>query len=493
MTKPDLENELGNTLRTLADAYEPAVFDATDEATRRRRVRPIIVAAAAALVLLAGLAVALTTNSDSADDVDVDVRGEPEPTTPTPPTETVEALPASRPDPIDTLDGWRWTIGAPAPGRPPFPELVWNGDEIAIFNDGQQATGYAYRPASDSWRDLSIVEVAAAVRFRDDPDARTSGGYADPTPSPGLGNIVVGTVMGGERPNSAWILSDWAATTQIVLPAPPVSGLLPGSPAIWTGQELFVWAGSSCLSALCGQPGPLTPFILRPPDDVDTSPATTEELSATWILSGIEIDGERIDDDEPATVSLDFSPTTKPNPLPVAVTGWAGCDYAADLLWPGPSADLQWPTAPEPCARTVSEFAGIFRSRLAETTTASVVDTGPAPVLWLEGPGLRIILVPATSTTVPGVLKIIDGAAPGPFELDCLEQMFTNYDYGEGAGSPTMLDEARRVLSIGTWYVEGNRMATFDENGVATRILNFSQGADGSWVREGERTCQPDR
>ena len=92
----------------------------------------------------------------------------------------------------------------------------------------------------------------------------------------------------------------------------------------------------------------------------------------------------------------------------------------------------------------------------------------------------------------PATLEFIEGDAPGAFELVCPGSYSeTNYDYGAGAGSPTMTDEARRVLSVGTWYIDGKRMATFDDNGTATRILYFGQGASGNWVRQDETACVP--
>lgn len=99
--------------------------------------------------------------------------------------------------------------------------------------------------------------------------------------------------------------------------------------------------------------------------------------------------------------------------------------------------------------------------------------------------------VTQTDEPTPATLEFIEGDAPGPFELGCLAYIDNGYDYGAGAGSPTMLDEARRVLGAGTWYVDGNRMATFDGDGVATRILRFEQWESGSWVRAGETFCQP--
>lgn len=413
MTDDNLEDELRATLAAVADSYVPT--SATPEpAATRLPVVPLIVAAAAALLVVAGLSAMLT--DDQAADVDISnstTSADPAPTT-TPTVPTTDAREPSMSDgPVELgidsdLARWTWTLGSPAPRTIQAPVLIWATDEVAVVRGGPEERardGLAYSPTQDAWRALPSIEAEVAWRVSSDPAYREIAGIVDPEPAPELDNIIVGTVDDGER--AVWTLTGPRSVGVVLPPLPTRQPILGGpAPAVWTGQELVVWLGSNCLSDECGQPGPLTPFVLRPPAEpvAAPQPADLADIArSVWVLYGIERDGERLDNNAAGTITATIETTGASS---YRLTGWAGCDYAADVRSEG--ARLVWTAPVNDCAGDTSPFARAFRASLTEASSASTVDQWPTPFLYLDGDGLRLLFVPATDNTVPGPTPTTD-------------------------------------------------------------------------------------
>jgi|GEM_PF-5976019 len=147
-------------------------------------------------------------------------------------------------------DSWQLTSSVNAPVSRQLHTAVWSGGRMIVWGGSRLAgplihteylnSGGAYYPATDSWSATSLVGA---------PDAR------DRHAAVWTGSEMI--VWGGEIPVDAYFgtmptavgtggrynlnANSWTATVVANAPIPALSSLPPD--AVWTGSEMFVWAG----------------------------------------------------------------------------------------------------------------------------------------------------------------------------------------------------------------------------------------------------------
>jgi len=415
MTDDELGEELRQTMRAVAESYEPtATGPATARPAKPLRLMPLVLAAAA-LALIAGVAFALIDDDDAAD---LDVRDE---TTTT--TVPIDPPSTSQPDAAATgVADWTWTVGEAAPIHfRADAEIVWTTDEVVVWGGtiyiepGWDTTGGGYDPVADTWRRVTSVEEDLAARLRADDEAFIEADLVLPPTHEALGHIRYGevnAVIDAETGKAAWRLRSGAVG--IALPPPPDDSIgFDGAAAVWTGDALVVWGGirNDCGEGrYCGDESLLTPFVLTPPagpapvlaPPTDSEPIAVDDIAGiTWVLYGIEVDGERIVDDEPGTISLELTVPTAAS-APLTASGWAGCFYEVNGI-SEETGRVSWGSPPETCDG-ISEVAAAFLDTIGATVETRLADGDgwPTPFLYLDGDGVRILLVPATDNTVVG-------------------------------------------------------------------------------------------
>ena len=201
-------------------------------------------------------------------------------------------------DPV--ADEWRYIAPSPIEGRHGH-TAVWTGTEMLVWggrsvwggadDPGPFATGAAYDPASDTWRELSAAPVAG----RDLHTAAWSGS-----------EMIVWGGWSERDPIHEGAAYDPAADTWRELPEAPIRSAVLDTPGVWTGRVFIVLGGGGELASYAPAENQWTTVPPPPTSAVDMAALVAAGDSVfLWGGALVESIGHGPDSKEGAILRLD--------------------------------------------------------------------------------------------------------------------------------------------------------------------------------------------